>query len=317
MVSTPSVTLVVVPRERFSYAEASLESIYRKTSHPFELIYIDVNSPAPLSRYLRKAATDRGFRLIRTDEFVSPNQARNIGLREVRTKYVVFIDNDVEVEPGWLDELVACAEETGAWAVAPLYFEGDPKNREIHMAGGTAEFSEEDGMRTFREVHLFPHRNFDEVGHTLDRHETGFFEFHAVLLPMAVFDTVGPLDERFLSSHEHMDLSLLIRRAGGAIYLAPASRVTHTHGLLDDHDLRYVALRWSDDWNRRSTRSFIEKWNIDPRSPWVEPSIAWRNGHREHLGRMRRSALTMLKMYVANNVVTRGLYAKLREARAH
>jgi len=276
-VSMPAVTLVVVPRERFSHAQSSLESIYRDTSYPFELIYVDGNSPAPLSRHLRRAAAEKGFRLIRTEHFLSPNQARNLGLREVRTKYVLFIDNDIEVEPGWLSELVDCAEQTGAWAVSPVYFEGDRKDRIIHMAGGSAEFVERDGIRTFDEEHLFNRSKFDDVAHTLKRDQTGFFEFHTVLMPMAVFDTVGPFDEELLSSNEHLDASLLIRQAGGSIYLVPTSQVTYTFGLLDDDDLEYAALRWSDEWNRRSTMRFVDKWNMDLRSPWIQH---WCNNQR-------------------------------------
>ena len=41
----PRVTVVVSPRERFNYTEQSLNSIYKNTEIPFELIYIDGNSP--------------------------------------------------------------------------------------------------------------------------------------------------------------------------------------------------------------------------------------------------------------------------------
>src|SRR5260221_9141828 len=122
--TTLPVTLVVPPRDRFSAARRSLESIYRNTEGPFELVYVDGNSPPHVSRYLQREAQRRHFTLIRKDQFLSPNQARNIGLKNVRTKYVVFVDNDVEVEPGWLTHLLGCAEETGAWAVAPLIFQG-------------------------------------------------------------------------------------------------------------------------------------------------------------------------------------------------
>lgn len=41
----PKVTLIVNPRERFSYARQSLESIYANTEYPFNLVYVDVCSP--------------------------------------------------------------------------------------------------------------------------------------------------------------------------------------------------------------------------------------------------------------------------------
>ncbi|MDQ3753161.1 MAG: glycosyltransferase family 2 protein, partial [Acidobacteriota bacterium] len=151
----PQVTLIVVPRERFSYAARSLENIYENTEFPFNLIYVDGGSPPQVSRYLEETSRRRGFKLIRTEHYLSPNKARNLGLRHVETEYVVFIDNDVVVKPGWLAALVRCAEETGAWIVGPLYFIGELKRQVIHMAGGTISIREEQGKRFLYEDHRF------------------------------------------------------------------------------------------------------------------------------------------------------------------
>jgi len=40
------VTLVVVPRERFSLAPRALETLYENTAVPFRLVYVDAGSPA-------------------------------------------------------------------------------------------------------------------------------------------------------------------------------------------------------------------------------------------------------------------------------
>ena len=58
----PQVTIVVVPREQFSKTQISLESVYAATPLPFELVYIDGNSPPQLRRYLAEQAKARGFR---------------------------------------------------------------------------------------------------------------------------------------------------------------------------------------------------------------------------------------------------------------
>ena len=102
----PQVTIVVVPRERFGLAARSLRSIYEQSDIPFRLVYVDGGSPSGVRRYLERQAEERGFELIRTDHYLSPNQARNLGLRRVKSEYVVFIDNDVVVAPGWLAPLV-------------------------------------------------------------------------------------------------------------------------------------------------------------------------------------------------------------------
>ena len=315
----PQVTIVVVPRDRFSVARRSLESIYSNTTGPFELVYVDGNSPSHVKGYLEREAKHRGFRLIRTDEFLSPNRARNLGLRDVRTKYVVFVDNDIEVAPGWLTQLVACAEETGAWAVGPVIFEGPLKDEVVHLCGGTAEFKDEDGVKTFREEHLFNGRTLTELKPEVRRAETGFAEFHCILLRREVFDRFGPCDEGLLSLQEHLDLALLIRQAGGAIYVEPEARVAFPYNdQLDRYDLKYARLRWSDDWNRRSTRHFADKWSLDPEGSWGVGAIAWGNAHLAHLERLRRRPASVLKGIVrgvAKTVLPRQAYKALQDLR--
>src|SRR6266446_7089379 len=133
----PDVTVVVVPRERFSVARRALECLLSETTYPFRLVYIDGASPRPVKRYLEAEARRSGFRLLRSEHHLSPTEARNLGLREAAgTRYVVFIDNDVLVRAGWLEALVGCADETDAWLVGPLYCFGEPPFSTIHMAGG-------------------------------------------------------------------------------------------------------------------------------------------------------------------------------------
>jgi GT2 family glycosyltransferase len=132
----PLVTIVVVPRERFSCAQRSLESIYEHTTLPFKLVYVDGNSPAKLQQYLEDQAREKALQWVRTHNYLYPNQARNLGLAHVNTRYVVFVDNDVIVSPGWLEALVGCAEETGATVVGPLMCQHEPVHEEIHFAGG-------------------------------------------------------------------------------------------------------------------------------------------------------------------------------------
>ena len=42
------VTIVVVPREQFNQAPVSLARMYATTRVPFDLVYVDGNSPPPL-----------------------------------------------------------------------------------------------------------------------------------------------------------------------------------------------------------------------------------------------------------------------------
>ena len=113
----PSVTVVVVPRERFSATRATLAALYNATPPPFEVVVVDGGAPRDLRRHLETEAAARGYRLVGDGALLLPNAARNVGLTHVTTPWVVFLDNDVVVAPGWLDALLDAAVETGAAVV--------------------------------------------------------------------------------------------------------------------------------------------------------------------------------------------------------
>lgn len=261
---TPQVTIVVVARERFSCAERSLESVYGCTSFPFALVYVDVSSPKRVKRYLEAKAQEKGFQLIHSDHYLSPNQARNLGMREVKSKYVVFIDNDVVVSPGWLEALVRCADETGAWLVGPLYLMGEPDDRIIHMAGGISHIREERGKRVLYEKDHFGGMRLTEVPVPLQRQQSELVEFHCMMARAEVFERLGPLDEKLFSVREHEDLCLVVQKAGGSIYMEPDAVVTYVPPPpIALSDFSYYMLRWSKEWSEASLKRFHSKWNLD------------------------------------------------------
>lgn len=277
--SKPEVTIVVVPRERFQFAPESLESLYGATTIPFDLIYVDNHSPDNLRRYLTAQARDKGFRIVGSNRYLSPNAARNFGLQYVTSPYVVFVDNDVIFAPGWLDALVNCAKDTDATVVGSLVCQYRPLHQTIHCAGGEcmtaadlerfvqspSPASELEGWHLYEKTY-FQNRPINDVQAFLYRQPTGFVEFHAMLVQMDFFRQHGPLDEGFCCTKEYLDFAMAVTRSGGAIYLEPASVVTFlTHPpapRLRWIDLPHFSLRWSDAWERASLQHFQEKWNL-------------------------------------------------------
>ncbi|WP_051463700.1 glycosyltransferase family 2 protein [Leptolyngbya sp. PCC 6406] len=279
--SQAKVTLVVVPRERFSYTERSLESIYRDTRYPFELIYIDGNSPAPVRDYLQAASQKYGFKLIRTEQYLSPNQARNIGIPHVETEYLVFIDNDVLVKSGWLEALVNCGDRTGAAAIAPVTLEGEAFDT-IHQAGGEIIFREtKDGRRWMIERRPNMHLPLKKLPEPLTAGPTQLTEFHCVFARRDIFDKIGPLDEKLLSMAEETDFCLSVMNAGGTVYLEPASVVTYVPPFtLVWSDLPYFFMRWSDAWCETSVQQMREKYDLSPDSPVLKHYRVFVHDHR-------------------------------------
>ncbi|NES96733.1 MAG: glycosyltransferase [Desertifilum sp. SIO1I2] len=260
----PLVTLVVVPRERFSCARESLESIYEHTTLPFNLIYVDGNSPPKVQRYLQEKAQEKGFQLIRTSYYLSPNRARNIGLSEVKTRYLVFVDNDVIVSPGWLEALVDCAEQTNASVVGPLMCQYLPLHEIVHFAGGESRvIVDKTGRRRMREKMYKQGQRVADVRPQLQRHQTELAEFHCVLVRTEIFQKIGFLDEEMVNTKEHLDFCMTVAEAGGTIYFEPDSLVTYVPGPpLEVSDFHYYMLRWSNAWTLQSLERMRQKWGL-------------------------------------------------------
>ncbi|NMG07576.1 glycosyltransferase [Brasilonema sp. UFV-L1] len=260
----PIVTIIVVPRERFSCTQESLESIYEHTDFPFKLIYVDGNSPAKVRRYLEAKAQEKNFEIIRTNYYLSPNHARNIGLSHVDTKYLVFVDNDVIVSPGWLKALVTCAEETEATVVGPLMCEKKPIHQRVHFAGGESHIvTDIKGKRHLREKMYKQGHNARELRPQLKRTETELAEFHCTLVRTQIFERIGYLDEAMFNTKEHLDFCMSVVQVGGTVYFEPDSLVTYVPGPpLEWTDLHFYMLRWSDAWTLGSLQRIREKWDL-------------------------------------------------------
>ena len=319
----PQVTIVVVPRERFSYTRESLESIYKFTQIPFQLVYVDGGSPPGIRRYLEAHAREKKFQLIRTDYYLFPNRARNLGLGQVSSKYVVFIDNDVIVAPNWLGPLIQCAEETGAAIVSPLNCEGKPVHEIVHFAGGECGvLLETEGENVKRrivdKIHL-QGRKVSEVRPQLQRQKTSVAEFHCMLVRSEVFQKIGPFDEAMRNTKENLDFCMTVAQSGGGIYLEPASVITYLSDLpLAWTDMPFYILRWSDTWTIASLNHLRDKWNLTEDKFFTRryKILGWRRKHsiigplarRFPSGRFRKSFERFLVRL--DRVLTRYLTAR-------
>ncbi|MGB3470395.1 MAG: glycosyltransferase [Erythrobacter sp.] len=279
-------TIVIVPRERFGSAVESLESVVKLTARPYALVYIDCASPKHIAAQIKLICERHGFSYYRFEEVLSPNAARNTGLRKVSTPYVVFLDNDVIVSEGWLEALLSCARETGAEVVAPLTCQKEPLHSEIHQAGG--EFAADHRAflaappedRRITDVHVLQGAKVMDV--TLKRAETQCCEFHCALVRTDVFARIGELDERLLATKEHIDFCMTVWASGGTVLFEPESVVTYLfpgrNNPLIRGDRKFFALRWSPQWQQKSLDHFQAKWSLH-RDPYFERrrhQLTWR-----------------------------------------
>lgn len=281
----PIVTVVVVPRESFNMFADVVQRIYDVTSPIFKMLVMEGNAPPQWRKQLEAlAAKYPTCKIVYSKRWKYPHEMVNDSLPLIDTKYVVYVDNDVEVLEGWLEYMVACAEEEKVDCVHPIYLTTklSDKDRKIHIAEGRlvrekrGDKSYIDSIATYSGVRLedYPDQN---------RKHSDFFEWHTVMFSKKLLDTVGLLDD--LNICEHLDYTFRVQKAGFKILLEPKAVVAYDYARiweLRGADREYLLFRWDVDKAAKSHDLFNRKWNLVPESTarrqfWVQ----------EHCGKVR------------------------------
>ncbi|HTB70324.1 MAG TPA: glycosyltransferase [Solirubrobacteraceae bacterium] len=106
--STPA-SIVIPTRSRLRYLEVALGSIAPQAAAiGAELLVVDDDGASEPARALSERF---GARYEPHDRPLGLNVARNTGVRRSHGELVVFVDDDVRVEPGWLAALLDAARE--------------------------------------------------------------------------------------------------------------------------------------------------------------------------------------------------------------
>lgn len=109
----PSVTVVVPVRDN----PAGVDRLLAALAPHLRCVVVDDASADPQA--VAQVTAARGALLVRLDHNVGPAAARDAGLRHVETVLVAFVDSDVEVSAGALDELARHFADPALAAVAP------------------------------------------------------------------------------------------------------------------------------------------------------------------------------------------------------
>jgi GT2 family glycosyltransferase len=106
---TPSASIVIPTRARPRYLEVALASIAPQAAAAgAEVVVVDDAGPSPA---IRAIAARFGAHYEPHPRPLGLNVARNTGVACSRGALVVFVDDDVEVCPGWLEALLCAARE--------------------------------------------------------------------------------------------------------------------------------------------------------------------------------------------------------------
>jgi len=124
---TPAATLaapsiVVCVHDAIDAARACIESLLRARRLPYRILLVDDASAPACAAMLQDYAARHGFiTCLRLDSNLGYTRAANHGLRHASGEFVVLLNSDTEVAPGWIESLLTCAVSgSGIGLVGPL-----------------------------------------------------------------------------------------------------------------------------------------------------------------------------------------------------
>jgi GT2 family glycosyltransferase len=217
----PLVTIVTINYNQVEVTCALLESLRKLTYPAVEVIVVDNHSKEDPTPVIGKRYPE--VTLIVSGENLGFAGGNNLGIQASNGKYLLFLNNDTEVDSGFLEPLVQFFEtnpQAGAASSKLVYYNS---GETIQYAGSTR-------------INPFTGRSkrigFLEKDHgQFSTKETELAHGAAMIVPRNVIDKVGMMPEFFFLYYEEVDWCESIKKAGYKIYIIPESKVYHKESM--------------------------------------------------------------------------------------
>lgn len=220
----PSVSVIVLTRDRADLLRPCVDSILRLSTHPsFELIIVDNGSrEAETFAIFEKAKKDPRVRILSRPEPFNFARLNNDAARAATGEVLLFLNNDTAiVSPDWLETLSrrAIAPQTGAVGALLLYPDG-----RIQHAGVTIGLGQDAGHFGALVAPQTP----SWLGRAGLAHESSAVTAACMAVERRKFDAVGGFDSINLPiEFNDVDLCLRLGERGWTALYDPSARLLH------------------------------------------------------------------------------------------
>ncbi|WP_313711481.1 glycosyltransferase [Pseudomonas sp.] len=246
----PRISVVVVTYNNLELTKACLTSLDEHTGYSnFEIIVVDNASSDGSPDYLREWASKGGNRrLILNDDNRGFAAGNNQGLAIADGQYLVMLNNDTYVTPGWLSTLYRHLERDPTLGIL-----GPVTNNIGNEAKIQIHYTDMEEMLRASNQYTRAH-----IGKTHKLHTAAFF---CVMLPRSIYEQVGPLDEAFGKGFfEDDDYCRRIQQLGRSVACAEDVFIHH-HLSASFNKMRSVDRQALFEQNRAT---YEAKWG-----PWI------------------------------------------------
>lgn len=214
----PLVSIITVNYNQSTVTSCLLNSLREITYPNYEIIVVDNCSPSDNPDTLKENFPE--ITLIKTEKNLGFAGGNNVGIRASSGEYIMLINNDTEVPPGFLEPLTDLLEgDSSIGMVSPkIKFHWDPNL--IQYAGFTRM-----NPYTIRNKGIGYHKPDGPEYNNLC--ETESIHGAAMMIPRRVIEDIGLMTEVYFLYYEEHDWAEMAKRAGYKLYYQPASFILH------------------------------------------------------------------------------------------
>mgnify|MGYP001256366857 CR=1 FL=1 len=254
---------------------ASLEATLKPEQ--FELIMVDNNSTDDTVDLLSSLPST--VKIIRNSENLGFARACNQGARVASGNYLLFLNNDTEAKPGWLEPLLECVERDhaiGAVGSKLLFSDGTIQH------AGVLIVEDHKLNDLLLAKHVFHGQTADMEQANIQR-EYKALTAACLLVRREAFEEVEGFDEEYWNGYEDIDLCFKLSESQWRLIYQPASQLLHHESKSGserfkkvDHNIR----RLHDKWLGKVTPDIIvaedgtARWVADCKTPQTKATVA-------------------------------------------
>ncbi len=222
----PLVSIIIPAYNQFNYTYYCIRSIIKFSKGiDYEIILADDCSTDYTCRIKEKV---KNIVVSRTDENMLFLRNCNHAAKEARGKYLLFLNNDTQVQPGWLKPLVDLmeADPSAGMTGSKLLFDDGA----LQEAGGII-WKDASGWNFGREDDpQKPDYNYVK--------EVDYISGAAIMVRRDLWEEIGGFDDYFAPAYyEDSDLAFTVREMGYKVLYQPLSVVVHFEGRSNGIDL--------------------------------------------------------------------------------
>lgn len=120
-ISFPKVSIVILSYNKVAYTLKCIKSVLENSKYPtMEVIVVDNGSSKQTVTALKQVTKDSRLKFVFNKENLGFGQGNNVGLEKATGDYIIVLNNDTVITPGWIERLVYHAKQPDVGLVGPV-----------------------------------------------------------------------------------------------------------------------------------------------------------------------------------------------------